>query len=100
MSLYKILHVAIVAFVCALPFMPLGILRSVYWLPVVFPAIWLLCDGCPLSKWDGDDEFLHSLLVPVCPSISVGQSADVTLLVLIGVAVLITRRFVTQGNEE
>ena len=47
MSICKILHVAIVIFVCALPFVPIGILRSIYWLPVVFPVVWLLCDGCP-----------------------------------------------------
>ena len=54
--------------VILLPFIPNNILIYIYWYPIIYYIIWILCDGCPLNKYhsnenrDKSDDFLLTLI--------------------------------------
>lgn len=67
-------HLIVVAFLISAPLWPKKQLKYTVWTPLLLSFIWVVFDGCPISKihmdTDGEHDFLYSWVHPLLPSLT------------------------------
>ena len=93
-----IFHLAFVIFFLSIPFWPLRALRYGAYLPLILATIWIIFNGCPLTRFQkglNDEYFSQALLKPFFPDITPTQTARATYYILIVVAYVAMWRLCT-----
>ena len=70
-------HLAIIIWFFSIPAWPLEYLEYGVYLPLALSAVWLIFDGCPLSRMQTglqDGDFIYSIIKPVIPNITKEQT--------------------------
>lgn len=91
------LHLGFVIFFLSIPFWSLTYLRFGVYLPTVLATIWVIFDGCPLTKIQkglNDEYFSQILLKPFFPKITREQTTRVTYYILLVVTISAMRKIV------
>jgi len=87
MEICYVMHVILVVTIVALPALPMRILKRVFWVPVIFPAIWVITGGCPMtdmhSSEDGASSFIQGVLMKVKPDITENDTSNIVSLVMV-----------------
>ena len=88
MNIHYILHLLVPIYITILPFLPVRILRYLFFTPVLLPIIWLIFDGCPISKADADivknykGSFVYSINKRIFPNITLKGSNNLMKLII------------------
>ena len=84
------IHLAIILCVICIPLMPLKILRQVYFIPAIFPVIWIIFGDCPLNRFHenmDDNSFTKKMLSHVSIDVTTTRASEITNLVVVGTLV-------------
>jgi len=81
-------------YIAILPFLPVRILRYLFVTPILLPIIWLIFDGCPVSKSDKNivknykGSFVYSLTSRVFPNITLKGSNNLMKLIILSSVII------------
>lgn len=78
-----------------MPLLPLKYLKYAIFLPPSLYLLWIICDGCPLTKaTQGDDEqFIEGILEKFVPSISKKTDLIIGFILTLVLAIIAYRAF-------
>lgn len=97
MSIFKFIHYLILLLLLSLPFMPIQILKYIYFIPLLLPTLWLITGKCPLSeahKVRGDNaSFTRSIYKNIFKNITEDQTSSLNTFLLVLIMVLVSTRF-------
>lgn len=85
------LHLVFIIFFLSIPFWPIKYLTYGVFAPVILATIWVIFDGCPLTKIQkglNDEYFARILLQPLFPNISKEQTTRFSYFLLLVVTVI------------
>lgn len=91
MDLLYILHVSFIIFFMSIPFWKLKYLRYGIYAPIILATIWIIFDGCPLTKIQEDlnDEYFSKVLLQhFIPNISKESTARASYYILLLVTLI------------
>jgi hypothetical protein len=91
MNIFYIIHILLVIFVISIPFMPLHIVKKIFWLPLIFPMIWKIFGRCPLNdlhEGNSTDGCIHSILQNMFPKLSRENSNDISHIFVFGTFII------------
>ena len=80
MNIPYILHLLVPIYITILPFLPVKILRYLFVTPIILPIVWLIFNGCPISKSDEEivkkykGSFIYSINKRIFPNITLKTS--------------------------
>ena len=86
-----ILHLVFVIFFLSIPFWPIQYLIYGVFAPIILATIWVILDGCPLTKIQqglNDEYFAQILLKPFRPNITKEQTTRFSYYILLLVTVI------------
>jgi len=86
-----ILHLVFVIFFISIPFWPIKYLTYGVYAPLLLATIWIIFDGCPLTKVQrglNDEYFARILLKPFRPNITKEQTTRFSYYILLIVSVI------------
>lgn len=101
MDILLILHIILFFIFVSIPFWPLYILRFGVYIPLIISFIWLLFDGCPLTKMHADiddDGFTRQLYSYIISDISKKQVNHINTFALIAITVIGFQRLCALRN--
>lgn len=91
MDLLYILHVTFIIFFMSIPLWKLNYLRYGVYAPILLASIWIIFDGCPLTKIQEDlnDEYFSKVLLQnFIPDITKESTARASYYILLLVTVI------------
>jgi len=91
MDLLYILHVTFIVFFLSIPFWKLKYLKYGVYAPIILASIWIIFDGCPLTKIQEDlnDEYFSKVLLQnFIPNITRESTARASYYILLLVTVI------------
>ena len=91
MDLLYILHVTFIVFFLSIPFWKLKYLKYGVYAPIILASIWIIFDGCPLTKIQEDlnDEYFSKVLLQnFIPDITRESTARASYYILLLVTVI------------
>ncbi len=91
MDLLYILHVTFIIFFMSIPFWKLKYLKYGVFAPIILATIWIIFDGCPLTRIQEDlnDEYFSKVLLQYfIPDISKESTARASYYILLLVTVI------------
>lgn len=91
MDLLYILHVTFIVFFLSIPFWKLKYLKYGVYAPIVLASIWIIFDGCPLTRIQEDlnDEYFSKVLLQnFIPDITRESTARASYYILLLVTVI------------
>lgn len=91
MDLLYILHVTFIAFFLSIPFWKLKYLKYGVYAPIILASIWIIFDGCPLTRIQEDlnDEYFSKVLLQnFIPNITRESTARASYYILLLVTVI------------
>ena len=56
MKYFYFIHFLIPISVILLPILPVKYLKYIFWYPIIYPLIWYIFDGCPITQHTPVDE--------------------------------------------
>ena len=87
MSLAYYLHMIIPIYIILMPFLPVKILKKIFYLPIILPLMWIIFGECPLNKLHKkqveNKDFIQSILSNLYPKISKRLSNNITTFILL-----------------
>ena len=86
-----ILHLIFMIFFLSIPFWPLTYLKYGVYAPILLATIWIIFDGCPLTKIQAglnDEYFARILLQYIVPNISKEATTRFSYYILLLVTVI------------
>lgn len=95
MNLLDIAHMAIVLFIVGIPFLPVKILKTAIYLPLLISLSWVLFGGCFITKGQygvKSESFVFTALNKLFPSITLKQSDSLVVFVMIAVTFFGSKR--------
>jgi len=91
MDLLYILHVTFIVFFLSIPFWKLKYLKYGVYAPIILASIWIIFDGCPLTRIQEDlnDEYFSKVLLQnFIPDITRESTARASYYILLLVTVI------------
>ena len=91
MDLLYILHVIFIVFFLSIPFWKLKYLKYGVYAPIILASIWIIFDGCPLTRIQEDlnDEYFSKVLLQnFIPNITKESTARASYYILLLVTVI------------
>lgn len=91
MDLLYILHVTFIIFFLSIPFWKLKYLKYGVYAPIILATIWIIFDGCPLTRIQEDlnDEYFSKVLLQnFIPNITKESTARASYYILLAVTVI------------
>ena len=91
MDLLYILHVTFIVFFLSIPFWKLKYLKYGVYAPIILASIWIIFDGCPLTRIQEDlnDEYFSKVLLQnFIPNITKETTARFSYFILLFVTVI------------
>ena len=91
-----IIHVILLIILCSIPFWPLKYLMIGLLIPLALTALWVVCDGCPLSVMHPElngETFDHNFLNKFI-TISPRTSNHIKQFVMVGIPVVAALRII------
>lgn len=91
MDLLYILHITFIIFFLSIPFWKLKYLKYGVYAPIALASIWILFDGCPLTRIQEDlnDEYFSKVLLQnFIPNITRESTARASYYILLLVTVI------------
>lgn len=91
MDLLYILHVTFIVFFLSIPFWKLKYLKYGVYAPIILASIWIIFDGCPLTRIQEDlnDEYFSKVLLQnLIPDITRESTARASYYILLLVTVI------------
>lgn len=91
MDLLYILHVTFIIFFISIPFWKLKYLKYGVYAPILLATIWIIFDGCPLTRIQEDlnDEYFSKVLLQnFIPNITRESTARASYYILLLVTVI------------
>ena len=91
MDLLYLLHLTFILFFMSIPFWRLKYLKYGVYAPILLASIWIIFDGCPLTRIQEDlnDEYFSKVLLQnFIPNISKETTARVSYYILLLVTVI------------
>lgn len=85
------LHLLFIIFFLSIPFWKIKYLRYGVYAPIILASVWIIFDGCPLTKIQTDlnDEYFSRILLRVFyPNISDKTTARISYYILLLVTVI------------
>lgn len=87
----ELFHLAFLFFIVSIPFWPKKYLKYGVYIPLILTSIWVLFDGCPLTRFHyglNDEVFAQVLMKPIFPDIDKVQTTRITYWILILITVV------------
>ena len=91
MDLLYILHVTFIVFFLSIPFWKLKYLKYGVYAPIILASIWIIFDGCPLTRIQEDlnDEYFSKVLLQnFIPNITRESTARASYYILLLVTII------------
>jgi len=95
-----ILHILLTTTLLSIPFWSVKYLQYGVYIPLIISIIWLLFNGCPLTKIQNieSESFVKELLKPIMPNITTKQTEHLNTFVLLLITVICFRRIINVKN--
>ena len=97
MNILVLFHYLILLTYCYLPFMPMKVLRYLYFTPIILPTLWVITGDCPLSKAhrnkNDKNSFTKKIYMKFNKNITQQQSNHVNTFILVLIMLIIATRF-------
>ena len=91
MDTLYIIHILLTLTLFTIPFWPINYLKYGVYIPLLISTIWLMFNGCPLTKFQTNldsDNFTKEILKYFIPSISTKYTEHINTFILILVTVI------------
>ncbi len=85
------IHILIVLAIMSIPLWPRHYLEYGIYIPALMSIIWVICDGCPISKYQTElegDAFVLVLMRKIYPSITAHKMQDIITALLTTITLL------------
>jgi len=85
------IHIGLILILISIPFWSIPYLKWGIYIPLLIAAIWVLFDGCPITKIQsnlGNDTFMQHLYKKINPSTTRNQSEHVNCFILLLITVI------------
>lgn len=93
------IHLLFVSFFISIVFWPFKYLSTAILFPIILASIWIIFDGCPLTKIQynlNDEYFSQVLLRPFFPNITKEQTTRATYYILLLITIIIHYRLILE----
>lgn len=102
MDILLILHYIIILIILTLPWLPLNILRYIFFIPLIIPLLWVIFGDCPLTmahgKNNNNQNFTQEIYSNIIPNISAIQTDNINTFILVLLMTIIAYRFRSACN--
>ena len=102
MDILIILHYIVILVILTLPWLPLNILRYIFFIPLIIPLLWLIFGDCPLTmahgKNDKNQNFTQKIYSNFIPNISEAKTDNINTFILVLSMTIIAYRFRSACN--
>jgi hypothetical protein len=90
MEVLILIHILFTISLFTIPFWPIEFLKYGIYIPLLVSIIWLICDGCPLSKLHGTEtnSYSQDLLKKLNPNVSEKFADNLNTFILIAITLI------------